>query len=45
LTVIAPRTVFQLAGVVTTVFVLVFGPLALRATRSAKNTEMETQGA
>ena len=45
LTVIAPRTVFQLAGVVTTVFVLVFGPLALRATRSAKDTEMETQGA
>jgi MFS family permease len=45
LTVIAPRTVFQLAGVVTTVFALVFGPLALRATRSAKNSELETQGA
>jgi MFS family permease len=45
LTVVAPRTVFQLAGVVTTVFVIVFGPLALRATRSAKNTELESQGA
>jgi MFS family permease len=45
LTLVAPRTVFQLAGVVTTVVAIVFGPLALRATRSAKNTELETQGA
>ena len=45
LTVVAPRTVFQIAGTVTTLFVLVFGPFALRATRSAKNIEMESQGA
>lgn len=45
LTIVAPRTVFQIAGVVTTVVALVFGPLALRATRSAKNSELETQGA
>jgi MFS family permease len=45
LTIVAPRTVFQIAGTVTTIFVLVFGPFALRATRSAKNIEMETQGA
>jgi MFS family permease len=45
LTVVAPRTVFQIAGVVTTVVALLFGPLALRATRSAKNSELETQGA
>jgi len=45
LTLVAPRTVFQIAGVVTTVVALVFGPLALRATRSAKNTELESQGA
>jgi MFS family permease len=45
LTLVAPRTVFQIAGVVTTIVALLFGPLALRATRSAKNTELETQGA
>jgi MFS family permease len=45
LTVIAPRTVFQVAGVATTVVALVFGPFALRATRSAKKSELETQGA
>ncbi len=45
LTVVAPRTVFQIAGVVTTGVSLLFGPLALRATRSAKNSELETQGA
>jgi sugar phosphate permease len=45
LTIVAPRTVFQIAGVVTTIVALVFGPLALRATRSAKNTELKTQGA
>jgi len=45
LTLVAPRTVFQIAGIVTTVVVLVIGPIALRATRSAKQIEMETQGA
>jgi predicted MFS family arabinose efflux permease len=45
LTVVAPRSVFQIAGVVTTAVSLLFGPLALRATRSAKNSELETQGA
>ena len=45
LTIVAPRTVFQIAGVVTTIVALLFGPLALRATRSAKNSELETQGA
>jgi MFS family permease len=45
LTIVAPRTVFQIAGVVTTVVGLVFGPLALRATRSASESELETQGA
>jgi MFS family permease len=45
LTLIAPRTVFQVAGVTTTIVLLAFGPLALRATRSAKKTELETQGA
>jgi MFS family permease len=45
LTLIAPRTVFQIAGLVTTALVLVFGPVTLRATRSAKSVEMETQGA
>jgi MFS family permease len=45
LTIVAPRTVFQIAGVVTTIVAIVFGPLALRATRSAKNIELETQGA
>ncbi|MGB8197980.1 MAG: MFS transporter [Acidimicrobiales bacterium] len=45
LTLVAPRTVFQIAGIVTTVFAVVLGPFALRATRSAVKTEMETQGA
>ena len=45
LTLVAPRTVFQIAGIVTTVVGLVFGPFALRATRSAKRVELETQGA
>ena len=45
LTLVAPRTVFQIAGVVTTVVALVLGPFALRATRSAKRSELETQGA
>jgi MFS family permease len=45
LTIVAPRTVFQIAGIGTTVVALVLGPIALRATRSAKQTELETQGA
>ncbi len=45
LTLVAPRTVFQIAGVVTTIVALLFGPIALRATRSAKYTELGTQGA
>jgi MFS family permease len=45
LTIVAPRTVFQIAGVVTTFVGLLLGPLALRATRSAKNTELQAQGA
>jgi predicted MFS family arabinose efflux permease len=45
LTLVAPRTVFQIAGVVTTVVALLLGPIALRATRSAKSNELEAQGA
>jgi predicted MFS family arabinose efflux permease len=45
LTFIAPRTVFQIAGVATTIVLVLFGPLALRASHSAKKIEMETQGA
>jgi MFS family permease len=45
LTLVAPRTVFQIAGVATTIVALLFGPIALRATRSAKHTELGTQGA
>ena len=45
LTLVAPRTVFQIAGIVTTVVAIVFGPFALRATRLAKNRERATQGA
>jgi MFS family permease len=45
LTLVAPRTVFQIAGIVTTIVALLFGPIALRATRSAKSSELETQGA
>ena len=45
LTLIAPRTVFQFAGVTTTIVLLAFGPFALRATHSAKNSELQSQGA
>lgn len=45
LTIVAPRTVFQIAGVATTIVALLFGPIALGATRSAKSSELETQGA
>jgi MFS family permease len=39
LTVIAPRTVFQLAGIIATLSVVVFGPFALRASRRAHRSE------
>lgn len=45
LTIIAPRTVFQLAGIVSTVSVLILGPLALRASREAHQSEQAPQGA
>jgi MFS family permease len=45
LTFIAPRTVFQFAGVTTTIVLVAFGPFALRATHSAKSYELESQGA
>jgi MFS family permease len=45
LTVLAPRTVFQIAGVTTTVVVMLFGPLALRATRMASRQKLDVQGA
>lgn len=45
LTVLAPRTVFQIAGVVSTVVVVLMGPFALRASRAAKASEEERQGA
>jgi MFS family permease len=44
LTVLAPRTVFQIAGVVSTAAVLVLGPFTLRASRAAKAIEVERQG-
>ena len=45
LTVIAPRTIFQVAGIVSTLSVLVFGPFALRASRQAHQSEQTPQGA
>lgn len=45
LTVIAPRTVFQIAGVVSTLSVLVLGSFALRASRIAHENEQTSQGA
>jgi MFS family permease len=44
LTLIAPRTVFQLAGIVSTAGVLLIGPFTLRASRAAKALEVATQG-
>ena len=44
LTLIAPRTVFQVAGIVSTAAVLLIGPLTLRASRAAKAHEVATQG-
>jgi hypothetical protein len=45
LTVLAPRTIFQVAGIVSTLSVLVFGPFALRASRQAHQSEQAPQGA
>jgi len=45
LTIVATRTVYQIARTVTTFFALAIGPFALHATRSAKDIEIETQGA
>ena len=45
LTLIAPRTVFQVAGIVSTAAVLLIGPFTLRASRAAKALEVERQGA
>jgi MFS family permease len=44
LTLIAPRTVFQIAGVVSTAAVLLLGPFTLRASRAAKALETDPQG-
>lgn len=41
LTLVAPRTVFQISGVLSTVSALVLGPLALRASRQAHAREAE----
>ena len=45
LTVIAPRTVFQIAGVACTLTAVVLGPIALRASRRAHFDEQRAQGA
>ena len=45
LTVIAPRTVFQIAGVACTLTAVVLGPIALRSSRRAHATEQAPQGA
>jgi hypothetical protein len=39
-----PRTVFHIAGVVTTIVALIFGPGASRDSK-CENSELETQGA
>ena len=44
LTIVAPRTVFQIAGIATTVVLLVVGPFAYRASRSAIQLETNVQG-
>ena len=44
LTIVAPRTVFQIAGIATTVVLLVAGPFAYRASRSAIQLEAKVQG-
>ncbi len=44
LTLIAPRTVFQVAGIVSTAAVLLLGPFTLRASRAAKALEVNRQG-
>jgi MFS family permease len=44
LTLVAPRTVFQIAGVVSTLCIVIFGPFALAGTRNAHHREI-AQGA
>lgn len=44
LSVIAPRTIFQLAGIVSTVTVCIVGPLELRTSRRARTLTLEPQG-
>ncbi len=45
LTIVAPRTVFQIAGIVTTVVLLIMGPFGYRASRRASALEIAAQGA
>jgi predicted MFS family arabinose efflux permease len=44
LSIIAPRTIFQLAGIVSTVTVCIIGPLELRTSRRAHQLTIEPQG-
>ena len=44
LSLVAPRTVFQVGGVVATLSAVVLGPLALRASSSARTHELDDQG-
>ena len=44
LTIVAPRTVFQIAGIATTVVLLVMGPFGYRASRRASELEADPQG-
>ncbi len=44
LTVLAPRTVFQVGGIAATLSALVIGPLALRASTNARQRERDAQG-
>lgn len=44
LTLVAPRTVFQVAGIAATVSAIILGPLALRASTQARARELDDQG-
>jgi MFS family permease len=44
LTIVAPRTVFQIAGIATTVVLLIMGPFGYRASRRASQLEGDPQG-
>lgn len=44
LTLVAPRTVYQIGGVAATASILVLGPLALRAARAAHQRELASGG-